>query len=305
MNDNKTTDPRAALAERIVNRFLVEAIGSQSIPLEWLHLGRIIIEELERAGFTNQATISWGAMLIAKERERQIEGEGWTTEYDDEWPDNTLAYAALCYLVPDAPETVMSWWPWDLEWWKPKGRVSNLVRAGALIAAELDKLNRAGLEHVGPKPHDGEMTQRVNTGLSLDFGFHDDPRRASGGYDAEDFQRPDYDAETGNPIPDSYVPPRDWEDEPGGWVTWVGPRSWPGDGEGTGDAEELQAARAKALEASSNPRVATFNAGYDDYPENSNPFEPGHRLHQWYEYGQTARQGAEEGSNDEATNAPA
>jgi hypothetical protein len=32
------------------------------------------------------------------------------------------------------------WWPWSFEWWKPKDRIRNLVRAGALIAAEIDRL---------------------------------------------------------------------------------------------------------------------------------------------------------------------
>lgn len=83
-----------------------------------------------------------GVELIAKERQRQIEEEGFTAGHDDNYPSNALAYAALCYLVPDAPETVMTWWPWSWDWWKPRDRLSNLVRAGALIAAEIDRLKR-------------------------------------------------------------------------------------------------------------------------------------------------------------------
>lgn len=34
-------------------------------------------------------------------------------------------------------------WPWDEEWWKPsEDPVRNLVKAGALIAAEIDRLQR-------------------------------------------------------------------------------------------------------------------------------------------------------------------
>jgi hypothetical protein len=34
-------------------------------------------------------------------------------------------------------------WPWDAEWWKPSpDSVRNLVKAGALIAAEIDRLQR-------------------------------------------------------------------------------------------------------------------------------------------------------------------
>jgi len=34
-------------------------------------------------------------------------------------------------------------WPWDEEWWKPDNdAVRNLAKAGALIAAEIDRLQR-------------------------------------------------------------------------------------------------------------------------------------------------------------------
>ena len=34
-------------------------------------------------------------------------------------------------------------WPWEETWWKPasNNRIKDLVRAGALIAAEIDRLN--------------------------------------------------------------------------------------------------------------------------------------------------------------------
>lgn len=34
-------------------------------------------------------------------------------------------------------------WPWATDWWKPSDDpITNLVRAGALIAAEIDRLLR-------------------------------------------------------------------------------------------------------------------------------------------------------------------
>jgi hypothetical protein len=34
-------------------------------------------------------------------------------------------------------------WPWDEKWWKPSTNpIRNLVKAGALIAAEIDRLQR-------------------------------------------------------------------------------------------------------------------------------------------------------------------
>jgi len=38
---------------------------------------------------------------------------------------------------------VMSLWPWGSEWWKPsKDPIRDLVKAGALIAAEIDRLQK-------------------------------------------------------------------------------------------------------------------------------------------------------------------
>jgi hypothetical protein len=36
------------------------------------------------------------------------------------------------------------YWPWDREWWKPtpNNRIRELAKAGALIAAEIDRLQR-------------------------------------------------------------------------------------------------------------------------------------------------------------------
>lgn len=98
-----------------------------------------------------------GIELIAKERERQLSVEGWTPQHDDEHTDNSLAKAAACYAMPeDERKNYQSfssshgwyprWWPksWSLEFWKPtpKNRIKELVKAGALIAAEIDRLNR-------------------------------------------------------------------------------------------------------------------------------------------------------------------
>jgi len=91
--------------------------------------------------------------MITAERQRQIEQEGWTPEHDDEHRRGELARAAACYAQSAAyharhftPHYVFgrpSEWPWDLDWWKPSGDpVRNLVKAGALIAAEIDRLTR-------------------------------------------------------------------------------------------------------------------------------------------------------------------
>jgi len=84
---------------------------------------------------------------VLAERERQKSAEGWTPEHDDEHDDGSLAQAAACYLL-NAQSIPFSCgnstiWPWAREWWKPKDRRRDLVRAGALILAEIERLDRA------------------------------------------------------------------------------------------------------------------------------------------------------------------
>lgn len=78
-----------------------------------------------------------GASMIAAERQRQIEVKGWTPEHDDQHDDRELLCAAETYMFGD-PDA----WPWDEDSYKPKDKVTDLVRAGALIAAEIDRLIR-------------------------------------------------------------------------------------------------------------------------------------------------------------------
>jgi hypothetical protein len=84
---------------------------------------------------------------VLAERRRQVSAEGWDTKHDDHHTDGELAVAASCYANP----VFSSYgggrcpiaWPWNLAWWKPKDRRRDLVRAGALILAEIARLDRA------------------------------------------------------------------------------------------------------------------------------------------------------------------
>lgn len=99
------------------------------------------IEYLEPRASTNAA-----ADVLA-ERQRQITTEGWTPEHDDEHCNNEMAMAAVCYI--NETGTVnrnggKPWgWPWDASWWKPNARRRNLVKAGALILAEIERIDRS------------------------------------------------------------------------------------------------------------------------------------------------------------------
>jgi len=87
---------------------------------------------------------------IAAERERQKNVEGWTDQHDDEHDDGEMAVAAGLYAIQTAeidPEAfaamLQGLWPWDEKWWKPKNSERDLIRAGALIVAELERRRRA------------------------------------------------------------------------------------------------------------------------------------------------------------------
>lgn len=95
-----------------------------------------------------------GVQLIASERRRQVLKEKWTAEHDANHFDGELADAAVCYarqgsvsISRDGFSFTLSRthsWPWSPCDWKPtpKDRVRELVKAGALIAAEIDRLQR-------------------------------------------------------------------------------------------------------------------------------------------------------------------
>lgn len=99
------------------------------------------IAELEARAF-NPAILD-----VIAERQRQQSVEGWMPEHDDEHCNGELAMAAVCYI--NEIGTVnrnggKPWgWPWDASWWKPNARRRNLVKAGALILAEIERIDRA------------------------------------------------------------------------------------------------------------------------------------------------------------------
>jgi len=94
-----------------------------------------------------------GVALIAEERARQIAQEGYTAEHDAKHGVTELARAgaayALCATELNTPAQLLEVWPWDYCDLKPSGDgpLKDLVRAGALIAAAIDrqlKLEKGG-----------------------------------------------------------------------------------------------------------------------------------------------------------------
>lgn len=105
-----------------------------------------------------------GIERIAKERKRQIEQEDYNAEHDEQHGDGEIALAAACYATPvklfmqedHAYEVCfVDPWPWEEDADKrprdgnvilpntkqgKKARIRQLEKAGALIAAEIDRL---------------------------------------------------------------------------------------------------------------------------------------------------------------------
>jgi hypothetical protein len=88
-----------------------------------------------------------GVEAIAAERHRQIYDEDFDGAGDEKYKKHELIEAAACYALHwtgqiaciGAPMA----WPWADEWWKPTTPLRDLAKAGALIAAEIDRLARA------------------------------------------------------------------------------------------------------------------------------------------------------------------
>ena len=82
-----------------------------------------------------------GIALIRAERLRQIAVEGYTPEHDAEHADSELAEAAAAYVLSAVgwPSSAADIWPFG-DGFKPGAPLDSLVKAGALIAAEIDRI---------------------------------------------------------------------------------------------------------------------------------------------------------------------
>lgn len=85
---------------------------------------------------------------VLAERQRQVSGEGWTPEHDDAHVRGEMAGAAACYALAGIQhwareQAISSFWPWQKVWWKPTDRRRDLIKATALLLAEVERLDRA------------------------------------------------------------------------------------------------------------------------------------------------------------------
>lgn len=106
---------------------------------------RMICGALRRVPKFADRVISQAVRDIFTERDRQITEEGWTPEHDDTYTGGELANAAGCYSLHayDRVSKAPIYWPFPSEWWKPSNPRRSLIKAGALIIAELERMYRA------------------------------------------------------------------------------------------------------------------------------------------------------------------
>ena len=124
---------------------------------------------------------TYGTAAIARERARQI--ELWGTKNDEQYIDNELARAAVCYATPperrivnlamgNALGNLPADWPsnWKADWWRPGSYERDLEKAGALIAAELDR--RWALRPANTTDSGCRNAQPVtHANLNVDFNY--------------------------------------------------------------------------------------------------------------------------------------
>lgn len=104
----------------------------------------------ERAEKAEAALASQATKDVLTERERQKSVEGWTEEHDDEHSNAEMSAAAAAYAFNAYTTSSfrayaadpLGFWPWDIEWWKPTTPRRDLIKAAALILAEIDRIDR-------------------------------------------------------------------------------------------------------------------------------------------------------------------
>lgn len=101
---------------------------------------------------------------VLAERQRQVETERWSHEHDDNYTDGELAKAAAGYAMHAHADQVWKkyhlpdGWPWHPTWFKAREPRHMLVKAGALILAEIERLDRAE-----PKPAERTAEKTVSS----------------------------------------------------------------------------------------------------------------------------------------------
>jgi hypothetical protein len=159
MNSNEIAEFRQAIEQWLAFGKQMHAQGHQHGYFSGDGWAAVKLRELATAlkslAQGREAGMSPAAIDVIAERKRQVEKEKWSIGHDDEHDRGELAMAASCYArsscryagkTKPPPE-----WCWDSKWWKPTTPRRDLIKAGALILAEIERLDRATLRGEGEK----------------------------------------------------------------------------------------------------------------------------------------------------------
>lgn len=154
-------DARASNAEATLSAILLE-INALKNPWKtsdqmWAAIGAWdrcfsqVQAAIRHACQENRRPMSWAAADVLIERQRQQSVEGWSTDHDDQHNNEEIAAFAALYAAPASDRNADAGYGLTIgdrlcpEGWHPKfgDRRRELVKAGALILAEIERLDRA------------------------------------------------------------------------------------------------------------------------------------------------------------------
>jgi hypothetical protein len=106
-----------------------------------------------------EATSSRAMLDVIGERVRQVTDLGYTPEHDDVHADGSLSEAAAVFVLNAYGYSTHTfgygslnvWDAWGVAWFKPKSLRRDLVRAAALIIADIERIDRAAADQ-GARP---------------------------------------------------------------------------------------------------------------------------------------------------------
>ncbi|CAE6821641.1 hypothetical protein R70006_06229 [Paraburkholderia domus] len=155
MSQQKPFDPLPLIALLKTIRPVYGACGSRDVDVTTQQQkidGAIAMLEAMPALAPVPAPVTDAARDVLAERARHVPVEGGPPEHGEKHEDGELeaaaGYYALACAYPHERDIgrgrVPSYWPWDKSWWKPTTKRGNLVKAGGLILAAIERIDRTG-----------------------------------------------------------------------------------------------------------------------------------------------------------------
>lgn len=140
------------LAERDALLREASKLAMFTLPKTWHERYQALLESPQQGEYFA------GPWDVFAERQRQVKDKGHTPERDDQYTSGQLADAASAYaawaFTLNLPQieckSIPAMWPWPQETWKPQSQRQMLIKAGALILAEIERLDRQQAREVQP-----------------------------------------------------------------------------------------------------------------------------------------------------------